>query len=97
MRYLIAFVLLAFPLLGCAGSLAQVEVYDRTSGRVLPVYEHRGRLYVAGEPQHQYEVRVRNNRGNRVLAVTSVDGVNWVQAKSGTFAASTTEKTVTLP
>jgi hypothetical protein len=86
MRYLIAFVLLALPLLGCAGSLAQVEVYDRTAGRVLPVYGHRGKLYVAGEPHHQYEVRVRNNRGGRVLAVTSVDGVNVI---SGATAAET--------
>jgi hypothetical protein len=86
MRYLIAFALFALPLLGCAGSLAQVEVYDRTAGRVLPMYEHRGKLYVAGEPQHQYEVRVRNNRGGRVLAVTSVDGVNVI---SGATAAET--------
>jgi len=86
MRYVAALLLLALPLLGTAGSLAQVEVYDRTAGRVLPVLEHRGRLYVAGEPQHQYEVRVRNTRGGRVLAVMSVDGVNVI---SGATAAET--------
>jgi len=86
MRYLVAFALLALPLLGTAGSLAEIEIYDRTAGRVLPIHEHRGRLYVAGEPQHQYEVRVRNKRGGRVLAVTSVDGVNVI---SGATAAET--------
>ena len=44
-----------------AGSLANVEVYDRTAGRTLPIYEYDGRLYVAGEPRHQYELRVRNS------------------------------------
>ena len=48
-----------------AGSLADVEVYDRTTGRSLPIYEHEGRLYVAGEPRHQYELRVRNSSGFR--------------------------------
>ncbi|MGH8240263.1 MAG: hypothetical protein ACREXP_25055, partial [Steroidobacteraceae bacterium] len=38
-----------------AGVLADLEVYDRTAGRTLPIYEHGGRLHVAGEPGHQYE------------------------------------------
>ena len=41
------------PALVHAGSLADLEVYDRTAGRTLPIYEHEGRLYVAGEPRHQ--------------------------------------------
>jgi hypothetical protein len=61
-----------------AGALADLEIYDRTAGRILPIYEHDGRLYVAGEPRHQYELRVRNSSANRVLAVTSVDGVNVI-------------------
>jgi hypothetical protein len=65
-----------------AGSLADVEVYDRTAGRSLPIYEHEGRLYVAGEPRHQYELRVRNSSGARVLAVTSVDGVNVITGQT---------------
>ena len=65
-----------------AGSLADVEVYDRTTGRSLPIYEHEGRLYVAGEPRHQYELRVRNSSGARVLAVTSVDGVNVITGQT---------------
>src|SRR3954468_21679426 len=65
-----------------AGSLADVEGYDRTAGRTLPIYEHEGRLYVAGEPRHQYELRVRNSSGARVLAVTSVDGVNVITGET---------------
>jgi len=65
-----------------AGSLADVEVYDRTAGRTLPIYQHEGRLYVAGEPRHQYELRVRNSSGARVLAVTSVDGVNVITGET---------------
>jgi hypothetical protein len=65
-----------------AGALADVEIYDRTAGRTLPIYEHEGRLYVAGEPRHQYELRVRNSSGARVLAVTSVDGVNVITGQT---------------
>jgi hypothetical protein len=64
------------------GGMADVEVYDRTSHRILPIYEHQGRLYVAGEPRHQYELRLRNQASTRVLAVTSVDGVNVVSGKT---------------
>lgn len=65
-----------------AGALADVEIYDRTAGRTLPIFEHEGRLYVAGEPRHQYELRVRNSSAARVLAVTSVDGVNVITGET---------------
>jgi hypothetical protein len=65
-----------------AGTLADLEVYDRTAGRTLPIYDYQGRLYVAGEPGHQYELRVRNSSAARVLAVTSVDGVNVVTGET---------------
>src|SRR6185503_11696034 len=51
-------------------------------GRTLPIYQHEGRLYVAGEPRHQYELRVRNSSNMRVLAVTSVDGVNVITGQT---------------
>ncbi|HET9445954.1 MAG TPA: hypothetical protein VFO35_06830 [Steroidobacteraceae bacterium] len=65
-----------------AGALAELEVYDRTAGRTLPIYEHEGRLYVAGEPKHQYELRIRNSSAGRLLAVTSVDGVNVISGET---------------
>lgn len=87
MRFPVA-VLLAMPFLTHSGAqahgnaLAAVEIHDRTAGRTLTVYEHRGRHYVAGEPGHQYEIVVRNRSGERLLAVTSVDGINVVSGET---------------
>jgi hypothetical protein len=75
-------VLAMAPLGGFANTLANVDIVDRTSGRVLPIHEYRGRLYVAGEPGHQYELRIRNQSTYRLLAVTSVDGVNVVSGQT---------------
>ena len=65
-----------------AGSLADIEIFDRTAGHLLPVVWHGGRHYVAGQPGHEYEVRLRNNGDERVLAVTSVDGVNVISGET---------------
>ena len=70
------------PLGGFASTLANVDIVDRTSGRLLPTHEHGGRLYVAGEPGHKYELRIRNQSTYRLLAVTSVDGVNVVSGET---------------
>ena len=55
-----------------------VEIFDRSEGRVLPIYWHQGRRYVVGKPGNEYAIRVRNGGGGRVLAVMSVDGVNVI-------------------
>jgi hypothetical protein len=65
-----------------AGSLADVEIYDRTRGSVLPIHHHRGRLYIVGEPGHRYEIRILNDSQDRILAVTSVDGVNVISGET---------------
>ncbi|HWY23341.1 MAG TPA: hypothetical protein VNX47_00395, partial [Nevskia sp.] len=65
-----------------AGSLAEVEVYDRTAGQTLTLYRHDGRLYVPGEPRHEYELRIHNHSGGRLLAVGSVDGVNVLSGET---------------
>src|SRR4051812_11486480 len=64
--------------------LVQLEVVDRPSGSQLPVYAKDGRRYIVGTPGHEYALRIRNTTGARVLAVTSVDGVNVI---SGDTAA----------
>lgn len=61
---------------------ARVEVFDRTAGHALPVYVHQNRWYVAGEPGHRYELRITNRSNERLLAVTSVDGVNVISGKT---------------
>lgn len=65
-----------------ASSLADIEVYDRTAGRTLPVHRFQGRHYVAGEPGHEYQLVLRNRGGGRALAVTSVDGVNVITGET---------------
>ena len=70
------------PLTALAGQPANVEIYDRTAGQVLPVYWHDGERFVAGEPGHEYEIRIRNREYSRVLAVTSVDGVNVITGRT---------------
>ena len=62
--------------------LAEVTVYDRSAGRWLPVYRHQGRMYVAGKPGNEYQIRVRNRQGEDVLAVVSVDGVNIITGQT---------------
>jgi hypothetical protein len=70
------------PLTAFAGQPVNVEIYDRTAGQVLPVYWHDGERHVAGEPGHEYEIRIRNCEHTRVLAVTSVDGVNVITGRT---------------
>lgn len=60
----------------------QVDVYDRADGAALPVYAKGGRHYIVGEPGHEYAVRIRNCTDGRLLAVTSVDGVNVVSGET---------------
>lgn len=62
--------------------LATLEVFDRDSGQVLPVYHHQGRRYVAGRPGARYALRLRNLTGARVLVVLSVDGVNVIDGQT---------------
>jgi hypothetical protein len=82
MRALAVLLATLTPALVHAGGMADLEIYDRTAGRTLPIYEHEGRLYVAGEPRHQYELRIRNSSAARLLAVTSVDGVNVITGQT---------------
>jgi hypothetical protein len=70
------------------GSLADVTIYDRGSGRILPTYFSDGRWYVAGKPGNEYEIRIRNQAGGDLLAVTSVDGVNVITGETASPAQS---------
>jgi hypothetical protein len=69
-------------------NLVQVDVYDRASGAALPVYAKDGRHYIVGVPGHEYAVRIRNCTGARILAVTSVDGVNVISGDTASPAQS---------
>lgn len=71
-----------------AGSLADVQIHDRASGRTLPVYESGGRWFVAGKPGNEYQVTVRNRAGGDLLAVVSVDGINVVTGETAAASQS---------
>jgi hypothetical protein len=90
MRRPLAALVAAFPLFAWsaaapASALAGIEIVDTTQGRTLPVHEYAGRWYVAGEPGHRYELRIRNRTADRVLAVASVDGINVVSGETAAF------------
>lgn len=72
---------LATPALA-AGTLADVTVFDRAAGRVLPVHWSSGQAFVAGSPGNEYSIRIRNRSSEDLLAVVSVDGVNAVTGQT---------------
>jgi hypothetical protein len=69
------------------GSLAEIQVIDRDTGSVLPTYRCRGEYWVAGTPGARYSIMVQN-RGQRMLAVTAVDGVNVISGETGAWGQS---------
>jgi hypothetical protein len=62
--------------------LVAVDVVDRSAGQALDVHARDNERYVVGTPGHEYSIRIRNTSGERVLAVTSVDGVNVVSGET---------------
>ncbi len=89
-----ALVLALTALLGLApaahavGSLTDINIYDRTAGQTLPVYYRDGQYFVAGEPDHEYQIQIRNHSGGDVLTVVSVDGVNVVSGETAHWRQS---------
>src|SRR5690349_14876115 len=60
------------------GDIAQIAIIDRSTGAELVPHFYRGEYWVAGTPAARYAIEIRNHLGERVLAVTSVDGVNVI-------------------
>jgi hypothetical protein len=71
-----------------AGSLADVQIIDRDTGSVLPMYRSRGDYWVAGRPGTRYSIMIQNHRGERLLAVTAVDGINVISGETGAWGQS---------
>lgn len=67
------------------GRLTDVRVVDRDRNVVLPVYQHRGDLWVAGEPGARYAIDLINESRERLLHVVSVDGVNVITGETASF------------
>jgi hypothetical protein len=78
---------MAYPAADPARShLAEIDVWDRTSGERLPVYWHDGQRWVVGAPGHRYAVSVRNRQPGRILTVLAVDGVNAVSGETADWS-----------
>lgn len=54
-------------------------------GGALPTYQHGGSVFVAGQMGERYNLRVRNNSGERVEAVVTVDGRDVVSGQLGNY------------
>jgi hypothetical protein len=68
-----------------AGRLAEVAIVDRDLGTRLEAHYYHGEYWVAGQPGARYSIHVRNRLGARVLAVTSVDGVNVLSGQTASW------------
>jgi hypothetical protein len=65
--------------------LADVSIIDRDSGVVLDTHYYHGDYWVAGRPGGRYAIEIHNQLGERLLAVTSVDGVNVVSGETAAW------------
>lgn len=66
------------PVSSEAGQLASLSLINSRTGEHLPVWQHRGQLWVAGRPGDRYRIQIHNHTGQRLLAVVAVDGVNVI-------------------
>ncbi len=64
------------------GRLTDVRVVDRDRDTVVPMYQYRGELWIAGEPGARYGIELRNDSRERLLNVVSVDGVNVITGET---------------
>jgi hypothetical protein len=82
MKRTVLFAALATLVVSCdalaVGGIAQIAIIDRRNGAELIPYLYRGEYWVAGTPGASYAIEIRNQTGARILAVTSVDGVNVI-------------------
>jgi hypothetical protein len=67
------------------GQMADVRVIDRDSGASLAINYYRGDYWVAGRPGARYAIEIRNHEAGRMLAVTSVDGINVLSGESAAW------------
>jgi hypothetical protein len=64
------------------GRIADLSILDRQQHRTLDVHWYEGRAYVEGKPGNEYQIVLRNQGRQDVLAVVSVDGVNAVTGET---------------
>jgi hypothetical protein len=67
------------------GNLAEIAVIDRETGAALSPHYYRGDYWIAGRPGAKYSIEIHNRTGERLLAVTSVDGVNVLSGETASW------------
>lgn len=70
------------------GGNVDISVIDRTTGKTLQVWQHKGQYYVAGQPNNRYAVNITNRSAGRILTVLSVDGVNVITGQTASAQQS---------
>lgn len=60
------------------------EVQVRVNGKVVRCYHKDGRTFVEGKEDSEYEIVIKNNTWNRMLAIPSVDGINTISGEIST-------------
>jgi hypothetical protein len=53
-------------------------------GKSVTKYVHEGRVYIEGRANSNFTILIRNNTGDRALAVITVDGLSIMDGKKGT-------------
>jgi len=71
-------------LFSAASRQLSVRILDG-GGYPLPSARAGGRSYVVGEHGSRYVIQIRNHTGNRVEAVATVDGLDVIDGRSGSF------------
>ena len=67
-----------------AGGMLWVRVLD-ADGEPLPIYSRAGRRHVEGRDGERYTIEIANRSGHRVEAVATVDGLDVMNGRPGTF------------
>lgn len=67
-------------------TIKSVTVDVLVHGKPAPMhYDVRG-VFIEGKPGTEYTLRIKNNGSSRILAVPTVDGLNVINGKPGTFS-----------
>lgn len=73
------------PVVSVLDGMITMRLEDE-SGRVLPGFVSGDRLYVVGQPDQRYLIRVQNHTGYRFEVVGSVDGLDVIDGRPASFA-----------
>ncbi len=70
------------------GGLADVSIVDCDTGVTLTPHYYHGEYWIAGTPGARYAIEIRSRAPGRLLAVTSVDGINVISGETAGWEQS---------